>query len=48
MSCHLVGHSKMDPIDIDESFLTFNNEMDLALKFNDQTEEIVYAEDITE
>ena len=50
ISCHWVGHSKMRPIDVDEFFKrkSFNYETYQTLKFNDQTEEPVDEEDITE
>ena len=46
MGCPL----KIKPIDVDEYLKrkAFNNEMDSTLKVNDQTEEPVDAEDITE
>ena len=50
MSCHRVFHSKINPIEVDELFKrkAFKDEKYLTFKVDDQTEETVDAEDITE
>ena len=50
ISCHWVGYSKINPIDVAELFKikAYNDEKDSTLKVDDQTEETVDTEDITE